>query len=116
MMNTLSQLQLLSGQGQCLLANPKPLPNRKPWARNNLYRWYHLGRGWILLLWDFLYTIKSKLILSVAWTPPVVRERDETIIDAISERCSPSAFTLDMANSLRIYLKVITVACHKDLA
>ena len=42
MMNTLSQLQLFSGQGRCLLENPQPLPNRKPRNGSNLYRWYHL--------------------------------------------------------------------------
>ncbi len=55
------------------------------------------------------------MILSDAWTPPVVREHDETIMDAIADRCSPNEFTLAMANSVRIYLKVITVADISDM-
>ena len=50
MLNTLSQLQLLSGQLRGLLANPKPLPRVKPRKGSNVLQWYHLGRGWLLFM------------------------------------------------------------------
>ena len=50
MLNTLSQLQLLSGQRSGLLSHPVPLPKGKVRKGSNVYRWHHLGRGWLLSL------------------------------------------------------------------
>ena len=57
MLNTLSQLQLLSGQYANLLSNPRPLPAAAPRKGSNVYRWHHLGRGWLLSLRHYLYEI-----------------------------------------------------------
>ena len=45
MLNTLSHLQLFSGQLIGLLENPQPLPVVRLCKGQNLYRWRHLGRG-----------------------------------------------------------------------
>lgn len=57
MMNSLSQLQLLSGQRRRLLSCPQPLPAGKPRKGSNVYRLHHLGIGWLLTLRDFLYRV-----------------------------------------------------------
>ena len=110
MINTLSQLQLLSGQRRCLLENPEPLPRHRQRRGQNLYRWYHLGQGWLLSLRHYLYVIKGRIILDDAWTPELVRENDETIMDAFLGRCDSTEYELALANSVRLYLRVLTLS------
>ena len=108
LLNTLSHLQLFSGQAENLLEVPQPMPQKKRRKGHNLYSLYHLGQGWLLSLRHFLFTINARIVIKDAWKPPLVREHDIAIMDAFRERCSPSEYELAMANSVRLHLRVIT--------
>ena len=89
-LNTLSHLQFFSGQLIGLLENPQPLPVVRLRKEKNLYRWSHLGRGWLLSLRQFLFDINGRVILHQAWSPSLVRDNDIELMDAFRQRCSPS--------------------------
>ena len=105
-LNVLSQLQLLSGQLENLLANPRPLPARKQRKKSNVYRWHHLGCGWLLQLRHFLWKINASLVLADAWKIRKQREGDVALMDAINAKCDLSEHKLALINSVRLYLKV----------
>ena len=116
MINTLSQLQLFSGQHQCLLAHPQPLPKGRPRKGSSIYRWNHLGQGWLLSLRGFLHHIGGRVVIPGIWTPQLTRVNDEAIMDAFRRTCDPTEYEMALANSVRLYLRVLTVADIADYA
>ena len=110
MLNTLSQLQLLSGQSEGLLSHPRPLPATTLRKGSNVYRWHHLARGWLLSLRHYLHEIGGRILLPNAWTPMLTRTNNITIMDALRTSCSLSESQLALTNSVRLFLRVLTLS------
>ena len=68
MLATVSKLQLLSGGQRGLFEYPRTLPNGKP-RNGKIYRWHHLGWGWLLSVRHFLHSVGGKVIIPTAWSP-----------------------------------------------
>ena len=115
MLNVLDQLQLLSGRGTALLEAPEPLPTMRPNKRYNIHYWYHLGPGWFVTMRDFLHYIHGSILIPGAWKPILTRANDVAIMDAILEDHSPTQKQLAMVNSVRIWLRVITLSDIADI-
>ena len=45
MLAILSQIQLLSGRGYCLLESPNPAHMKNLWKRSHIYKWHHMAIG-----------------------------------------------------------------------
>ena len=108
-MATLSQLQLLSGEQKGLLECSRALPKGKP-RKDEVYKWHHLGWGWLLSIRHFLHSVREKVIIPTAWRPQLVREGDMFIMDEIRRKFQLSEWEMALVNSVRLYLRAQTLA------
>ena len=96
LLTTLDTLQLVSGLTTPVFEYKKPLR--------------YLDRGFLTCLHDRMQEIDATVWIEEAWTPKLQREHDESIMEAFMERPRMSKDLLHKLNSVRLYLRVITIA------
>ena len=114
MLAVLSQLQLLSGRGDCLLEYTAPSPKKNPKKGSHIYKWHHLGIGWFQSLRFFLNSINGSLHIRDLWRPKPVRAHDSVIMDAFAKSSTLDEFQLAQVNSVRLWIRALTVADISD--
>ena len=102
MLAVLSQLQLLSGRGECLLEHPEPAPTKNPKKSSHIYKWHHLGIGWFQSIRFFLHSIQGAIHIRDLWRPTPVRAHDSIIMDAIVNTSTLNEFQMAQVNSVRL--------------
>ena len=114
MLAVLSQLQFLSGRGDCLLEYTAPSPIKNPKKGSHIYKWYHLGIGWFQSLRFFLNSINGSLHIRDLWRTKPVRANDSVIMDAFAKSSTLDEFQIAQVNSVRLWIRAPTVADIAD--
>jgi len=73
----------------------------------------YVDKGLLISLRNRMCEIGAQLWIESAWTPPLQREKDASIMEAFMEIKGIKRWELEAANRVRLYLRVVTIA---DLA
>ena len=71
---------------------------------------HYMDKGFISSLRERMRSIDMSFWIEEAWTPPLQREGDESLMERFSLIEGITTGELTMANEVRIYLRVITIA------
>ena len=93
----------------------EPLPLKLQSKKRNILHWHYLGRGWLIMLWDYLHMTKGSIQIPSMWKPQLTREHDVTIMDTFIADHSPTQSQLAKVNLVRLWLRFLTLSAITDI-